>query len=58
LVGDDPDIALDLQAIFDRCYDAGGYVRRLDYQRGPVPPLTGDDAVWANALLHERGLRV
>lgn len=53
----DPDVALDLQAIFDRCYDAGPYRRRVDYRREPIPELRGEDAVWADALLREKGLR-
>ncbi len=57
LLGDDPDVALDLQAIFNRCYDAGGYVRRLDYQRQPVTPLPGDDAAWVDTLLRQKELR-
>jgi hypothetical protein len=57
LSGDDADVGLDLQAIFNRCYDAGGYARRLDYHRQPATPMAGDDAVWADALLRERALR-
>jgi hypothetical protein len=57
LLDDDPDLILDLQAVFERCYDEGAYARRLDYRRDPVPPLSRADAEWADALLHERGLR-
>jgi hypothetical protein len=57
LAHDDADIALDVQAIFDRLYDEGGYARRIDYRSAPPVPLAGDDATWAEALLHERGLR-
>ncbi|MBI1987665.1 MAG: DUF4058 family protein [Nitrospinae bacterium] len=57
LADGDPDVALDLQAVFNRCYDACGYARRLDYRREPRTPLKGDDAEWANALLREHGLR-
>lgn len=57
LAGGDPDVVLDLQVIFDRCYDEGGYARRLDYRREPPIPLAGDDAQWADQLLRERGLR-
>ena len=53
----DPDIVLDLQAVFDRSYDEGAYARRLDYSRAPRVALTGDDAKWADGLLQERGLR-
>lgn len=57
LAGDDPDVVLDLQAVFNRCYDEGGYARRLDYRREPPVSLTRADADWVDALLHERGLR-
>lgn len=57
LAGDDPDVILDLQATFDRCYDQGAYARRLDYRQEPLTPLQGEDAIWADALLRERGLR-
>ena len=53
----EPDIALDLQAVFDRCYDAGPYRRRVDYRREPTPLLRDEDAAWADALLREKGLR-
>jgi len=57
LAGDDPDVVLDLQAVFDRCYDQGAYARRVDYRADPPTPLQGDEAAWADALLRERGLR-
>lgn len=57
LANDDPDVVLDLQGVFDRCYDAGGYARRVNYRREPPTPLQGDDATWADALLREKGLR-
>lgn len=53
----DPDIVLDLQAVFDRCYDEGAYARRFDYSRPPRIPLTGEAVEWADGLLRERGLR-
>ena len=53
----DPDIVLDLQAVFNRCYDEGAYSRRLNYRSELPIPLKGNDAQWADALLRERGLR-
>jgi hypothetical protein len=53
----DPDVVLDLQSVFNRCYDEGAYVRRLDYRSKPPAPLKDDDAQWADALLRERKLR-
>lgn len=57
LTGDDPDVVLDLQAVFNRCYDAGAYTRRLDYRRDPAVSLSDEDAVWADTLLRQKGLR-
>jgi hypothetical protein len=48
---------LDLQEVFNRCYDEGACARRPDYRREPPTPLENDDAEWADALLRERGLR-
>lgn len=52
-----PDVILDLQAVFDRNYDGGAYRRRINYNADALTPLVGDDALWADALLRERGLR-
>jgi hypothetical protein len=52
-----PDVVLDMQAVFDRNYEEGAYAEQIDYTQEPVPPLTGEDAAWADALLRERGLR-
>ena len=48
LPGDEP-VTLDLQAVFDRCYDAGPYAREVRYGVDPVvPALKGDQAAWAS----------
>lgn len=57
LAGDDPDVVLDLQAVLDRCYDDARYDLDIDYREEAVPPLAGEEAAWADALLRERGLR-
>lgn len=57
LLAGDPEVVLDLQAVFSRCYDEGAYARRLDYRREPPTPLAGEDAAWADALLRGKGLR-
>jgi len=53
---DERDIALDLQPLIDRCYDNGRY-SNIDYSLPPAPPLDDDDAVWADQLLRQRGLK-
>jgi Protein of unknown function (DUF4058) len=46
------EVALDLQYVFDRVYDAGPYRRGAVDYAGPVPApaLTEDDATWAAEL--------
>jgi len=57
LLPGDPQIAVDLQAVFDRCYDTGPYRRRVRYQEdAPVPPLQPEQAEWATRLLREKGI--
>jgi hypothetical protein len=47
LPGDGP-TRLDLQAVFDRCYDEGPFSRRIRYELDRVvPPLTAEQAAWA-----------
>lgn len=51
LADGDPDVALDLQAVVARAYDAGAYRERLAYDRPCVPPLSPDDQAWANDVI-------
>ncbi len=53
----DADIPLDLQALLDQCYRNGGYDDDIDYQAEPDPPLSREDARWADALLREQRRR-
>jgi hypothetical protein len=51
LLPEDGSVRLDLQAVFNRCYDAGPYAREIDYQHDePEPPLTPQQAEWAKSL--------
>jgi hypothetical protein len=52
-----PDVPLDLQSAVNRLYEEGGYARKIDYAEETIPPLMGEDATWADALLREKGLR-
>jgi hypothetical protein len=48
LLPGDADVTVDLQAVFDRCYEAGQYQREIDYLKDePTPPLPSDRAAWA-----------
>lgn len=44
LADGDPAVVLDLQAVFNRCYDQGAYARRLDYRSEATPPLQGEES--------------
>jgi hypothetical protein len=46
----DPDVVLDLQAVFDRIYESGRY-DASDYQVKLSPPLNDAEAKWAAELL-------
>ncbi len=52
LLPGDPSVTLDLQAVFDRCYDAGPYAREIRYgEDAVIPPLRPDQAAWAEPIL-------
>ena len=52
LLPGDPPISLDLQAVFQRTYEAGPYEREIDYRQDtPVPPLTAEQQKWMRGLL-------
>jgi hypothetical protein len=56
LAGPDPDVVLDLQAIFATVYDRAGYDYSLDYRHALVPPLSEADQAWAQQLLVQGAL--
>jgi hypothetical protein len=53
----DRDTTLDVQAMIDLCCERGAY-GPSDYRRKLDPPLTDDDARWAEDLLRKNGLLV
>ena len=57
LLDGDADVPLDLQAALDRCYERGRLAQRIDYAQEPVPPLSPEDAAWADERLRASGLR-
>jgi len=57
LKSNDEDATLDMQVVFDRSYDIGPYPERLNYAAPPEPPLSDEDAAWADELLKTKGLR-
>ena len=58
LLPGDGSVQVDLQAVFNRTYDAGPYSRRIKYA-GPVPPPEMPPAYveWVTKRLCEKGLR-
>jgi uncharacterized protein DUF4058 len=51
LRGEEPDVVLDLPAVFRRVYDTGAFFAQVDYSRPPDPPLSAPDEAWANDLV-------
>lgn len=49
LAGDDPPVALDLQAALHQTYDLGGYADDV-YGSPPDPPLSAADQAWADEV--------
>lgn len=55
LLPGDPPVPPDLQAVFDRCYDAGPYAREIGYGSDPlIPPLKPRHEAWAERALQGR----
>ncbi len=48
---------VDLNALLHTLYDRAGYDLAIDYRQEADPPLEGDEATWADALLRQHGLR-
>jgi len=53
----DTPATLDLQALINQAYEDGRYGDDINYHEDPDPPLARSDALWANRLLREKGLR-
>jgi len=52
LLPGDPPVTLDLQAVFNRTYDAGPYRREIDYRQDvPLPPLAPAWQSWLQEVL-------
>jgi hypothetical protein len=57
LAADDRDTVLDLQAVFARCYDQGGFAGMIDYKRNLSLTLNDEDRHWIGELLRQQKLR-
>lgn len=49
----DKDVTLNLPAIFDQCYDNGGYADFVDYGQPPPIPLSDEEAGWVKKLFED-----
>lgn len=47
----DPDVVLNLQAVFEKCYDNGGYADFVNYKEQPPAPLTEEEGTWVKEMI-------
>lgn len=57
LRSEDVEPLVELQTLVSEIYNRASYDLVIDYSPEPVPALSEADAVWADALLREKGLR-
>jgi hypothetical protein len=57
LAGDDRDVVVDLQTVFNRAYDQGSFASQIDYQQDPVTTLRPDDRRWLADHLKQQKMR-
>lgn len=55
LAYEDPDVRLDLQAVFTRCWSEGAYPELLHYDAPPPGTLTDDELRWCRTRLRAAG---
>lgn len=53
LVSPDPDVTLDLQTVFDLCYDNGDYASVTDYNQPPSVRMSFEEGAWVKQRLTE-----
>jgi hypothetical protein len=57
LLGDDPDVPLNLHAALGNIYDLLGYDLAIDYSQPPETPMPKEQEAWLDAVLRTAGLR-
>jgi uncharacterized protein DUF4058 len=57
LASDDRDTVVDMQTIFNRTFEQGGFETRIDYSRRPEVPLEEADLRWVEVLLEQQAQR-
>ncbi len=55
LANGDPDVALDLQAVFQRCWESGPYPELLQYDAQPPGELNAEELAWCQQQLVAAG---
>ncbi|MBW4579500.1 MAG: DUF4058 family protein [Tildeniella nuda ZEHNDER 1965/U140] len=58
LTATDEEPMLPLQAVLQTVYERGRYQLAVDYSQPATPPLSSEDAAWAEALLYAQGFRI
>lgn len=53
----DPDVVLDLPAVFARCYEVGGYDLMVNYQADPPVTLPPEQLAWLRGHLQAHGIQ-
>lgn len=57
LTADDRDPIVDLQAVFTRCFEQGGFAGKIDYHRDPPTRIVPDDRAWIDEMLRLHKIR-
>jgi hypothetical protein len=54
---DDKEPLLEIQTLIEELYDEGNYDLVIDYTQQPVPVISGENAIWIDEILKQKGLR-
>ena len=57
LRSEDHEPLVDLQTVLEQVYERASFDLTLDYTTEAIPPLSGEDQVWADKLLRKKLLR-
>ena len=50
-------MTIDLQHVFNQCYDSAEYPLQVDYAHAAlVPPLPAEQAAWVRKVLKDKGI--
>ena len=53
----DNDVLIDLQTVFTRCFDQGGFAAKIDYKRNPPTKISDEDRQWIDQHLKQQKRR-